>query len=145
MVAPLMLGLGAVAQGFDAGGQHLLDARVVPDRRPASPPGFAECRRRESNGQAEIAETAAKRLDPVSPALPESTGSPDATYHCLPLLAVQRSEPITVDLLRRKLDAAIVAEAWDAVKAIRERILRAERDEAGNVVALSGRRIQRDA
>jgi hypothetical protein len=28
---------------------------------------------------------------------------------------------------RRKLDAVIVAEAWDAVKAIRERIVPAER------------------
>jgi hypothetical protein len=40
-----------------------------------------------------------------------------------------------VDLLRRKLDAAIVAEAWDAVKAIRERIVQAEREAAGNVVS----------
>jgi len=39
-------------------------------------------------------------------------------------------------VLRRKLDAAIVAEAWDAVKAIRERMVEAERDAAGNVVAL---------
>jgi hypothetical protein len=42
--------------------------------------------------------------------------------------------------LRRKLDAAIVAEAWDAVKAIRERIAQVEREEAGNVVSLVERR-----
>jgi hypothetical protein len=36
-------------------------------------------------------------------------------------------EPLTVVVLRRKLDAAIVAEAWDAVKAIRERIVEVER------------------
>jgi hypothetical protein len=35
-----------------------------------------------------------------------------------------------LDVLRRKLDAAIVAEAWDAVKAIRERIVEVEREEA---------------
>ncbi len=39
-----------------------------------------------------------------------------------------------MDVLRRKLDAAIVAGAWDAVKAIRERIVLAEREEAGNVI-----------
>jgi hypothetical protein len=36
----------------------------------------------------------------------------------------------------RKLDAAIVAEAWDGVKAIRERIVELERAAAGNVVTL---------
>jgi hypothetical protein len=42
----------------------------------------------------------------------------------------------SVETLRRKLDAAIVAEAWDAVKAIRDRIVEAERAEAKNVVDL---------
>jgi hypothetical protein len=45
----------------------------------------------------------------------------------------------SVEVLRRKLDAAIVAEAWDAVKAIRERIVEVERAEAGNVVAFRRR------
>jgi hypothetical protein len=49
-------------------------------------------------------------------------------------LAIRNPEPLTVEVLRRKLDAAIVAEAWDAVKAIRERIVEAEREAAGNVV-----------
>jgi hypothetical protein len=48
------------------------------------------------------------------------------------------SEP-SVETLRAKLDAAIVAEAWDAVEAIRERIVQAER-EADGVVQLSTRR-----
>jgi hypothetical protein len=44
----------------------------------------------------------------------------------------------SVETFRAKLDAAIVAEAWDAVKAIRERIVELERTQAGNVVALRG-------
>lgn len=54
--------------------------------------------------------------------------------------AIDPSPPLTVDVLRRKLDAAIVAEAWDAVKAIRERMVEVERGEAGNVVSLSPRK-----
>jgi hypothetical protein len=48
------------------------------------------------------------------------------------------SEPpqLTVDVLRQKLDTAILAEAWDAVKVIRERLVEAERAAAGNVVAI---------
>jgi hypothetical protein len=38
-----------------------------------------------------------------------------------------------LDVLRRQLDAAIIAEAWDAVKAIRDRIAQVEREKAGNV------------
>jgi hypothetical protein len=34
---------------------------------------------------------------------------------------------LTLDVLRAKLDAAILAEAWDAVKAIGERIREVER------------------
>lgn len=34
---------------------------------------------------------------------------------------------IDIATLRRKLDSAILAEAWDAVKAIRERIVEVER------------------
>jgi hypothetical protein len=52
---------------------------------------------------------------------------------------------LTVEILRRKLDAAIMAEAWEAVKAIRERIVQAEREEAGNVVDLSSKVRRRDA
>ncbi len=47
---------------------------------------------------------------------------------------------ISLDVLRQKLDAAIVAEAWDAVKAIRERMTEVERAGAGNVVKLDTRR-----
>jgi hypothetical protein len=43
---------------------------------------------------------------------------------------------LTIDVLRRKLDAAIVAEAWEAVKAIRERMIEVERAAAGNVIAI---------
>ena len=51
-----------------------------------------------------------------------------------------RDEPLTVEILRRKLDAAIVAEAWDAVKAIRERIIEVER---ADVVDLARERARR--
>jgi hypothetical protein len=44
--------------------------------------------------------------------------------------------PLTIDALRRKLDAAIDAEAWEAVKIIRERIVEVERAQVGNVVKL---------
>ena len=50
--------------------------------------------------------------------------------------------PPSLDTLRQKLDAAIVAEAWDAVKAIRERIVDLEREQAGNVVALHGKGVR---
>jgi hypothetical protein len=74
---------------------------------------------------------------------PSSAGEGDAPNVSEPASAGVRSrpsdgpqpEPLTFDVLRRKLDAAIVAEAWDAVKAIRERIVEVERDAAGNVVA----------
>jgi len=57
----------------------------------------------------------------------------------------QNAEPLTVAVLRRKLDAAIVAEAWDAVKAIQQRIVVLEREAAGNVVALDAARGKRGA
>jgi hypothetical protein len=50
------------------------------------------------------------------------------------------AQPLTLDLLRCKLDAAIVAEAWDAVKAIRERMVEVEREAAGNLVRLEAHR-----
>jgi hypothetical protein len=46
------------------------------------------------------------------------------------------AEPLTVAALRRKLDAAIDAEAWPAVAVIRERIREAERAEACNVIPI---------
>jgi hypothetical protein len=55
-------------------------------------------------------------------------------------LADPIAKPPTFAELRRKLDAAIMAEQWEAVKAIRERIVQAEREEAGNVVAIGARR-----
>ena len=45
-----------------------------------------------------------------------------------------------VAALRSKLDAAIMAEAWDAVKVIAERLRAAERETAGNVVPIGKRR-----
>jgi protein-arginine kinase activator protein McsA len=42
----------------------------------------------------------------------------------------------SVETLRAKMDAAIVAEEWEAVKAIRQRIVEVEREAAGNVVAI---------
>ena len=50
------------------------------------------------------------------------------------------SPPLTLAMLRRKLDAAILAEAWEALKAIRERMTEVERETAGNVVALPVKR-----
>lgn len=49
-----------------------------------------------------------------------------------------RGEP-SVETFRRKLDAAIIAEAWEAVKAIRERILELEQEQASNVVTFPAR------
>ena len=51
-------------------------------------------------------------------------------------LAVPNAETLSVEVLRRKLDAAILVEAWDAVKVIRDRIAQADRAEAGNVYIL---------
>jgi hypothetical protein len=51
--------------------------------------------------------------------------------------------PPTLDVLRRKLDAAIVAEAWDAVKAIRERIVEVERRAVIDLEAEARRRGRR--
>ena len=48
-------------------------------------------------------------------------------------LAVPNAEPISIDVLRSKLDRAIIAEEWGAVKAIHERIGQAQQDAAGNV------------
>lgn len=45
----------------------------------------------------------------------------------------------SVETLRAKLDAAIVAEAWDAVKAIRERIIEVERGTTRNVLRMPKR------
>jgi hypothetical protein len=59
-------------------------------------------------------------------------GSPD--------LAGRNPEPLTVEVLRRKLDAAIDAEEWKAVAVIRERIVQAERDAAGNVLPFNATR-----
>jgi hypothetical protein len=50
------------------------------------------------------------------------------------------AKPITSEVLRAKLDAAIVAEAWEAVKAIRERIVEIER---AGVVDLDAERARR--
>jgi hypothetical protein len=47
----------------------------------------------------------------------------------------------TVAELRGKLDAAIMAEQWEAVKAIRDRIVEVER--TGNVVAIRAKRRDR--
>jgi hypothetical protein len=55
----------------------------------------------------------------------------------------REAEPVTVDVLQRKLDAAILAEAWHALKTIRERIAQVERTEAGNVVPIEGARRRR--
>jgi hypothetical protein len=52
-------------------------------------------------------------------------------------------EPITLEVLRQKLDAAILAEAWEAVKAIRERMVDVERAQAGNVRTLPVRKAER--
>jgi hypothetical protein len=48
--------------------------------------------------------------------------------------------PPTLEVLRAKLDAAIVAEAWDAVKAIRDRMAEMQR---ADVVDLAGERARR--
>ena len=66
----------------------------------------------------------------------ETTGAPEPMPGSSIPNAPTHAEPITIETLRRKLDAAIVAEAWEAVKAIRQRMIEVEREGAGNVVAL---------
>ena len=48
----------------------------------------------------------------------------------LPDLGGRNPEPLTIEVLRVKLDAAIDAEAWPAVKAIRERMAEVEHEAA---------------
>jgi hypothetical protein len=43
---------------------------------------------------------------------------------------------VPLETLRAKLDAAIAAEAWDAVRIIHARIVEAERSAAGNVISI---------
>jgi hypothetical protein len=57
--------------------------------------------------------------------------------------AMPNAEPITIEVLRAKLDRAIIAEEWEAVKAIRERIGEVERVPAGNVLNLAEERLRR--
>jgi hypothetical protein len=45
---------------------------------------------------------------------------------------------VTLEVLRSKLDAAIVAEAWDAVKVIHDRIVALEREAEGNDGVVTG-------
>lgn len=59
----------------------------------------------------------------------------------MPLATSRGAEPPTVEVLRAKLDAAIVAEAWDAVKVIRERMKQVER---AGVVDLAAERARRE-
>jgi hypothetical protein len=54
--------------------------------------------------------------------------------------SLPNAEPITIEILRSKLDRAIVAERWEAVKTIRERIAQIERAAATNVIDLDARR-----
>jgi hypothetical protein len=88
-------------------------------------------------------DTAAKQAVPSLPSpapgsqpAPRRDGSP---VESRPVVK-PNAEPPTLEVLRRKLDAAIVAEAWDAVKAIRERIIEEERT---NVVDLEAERVRR--
>lgn len=95
------------------------DSKITGERREASPTDARS-----------VEEEAAAAIDDVAKLEPSQTNS-------------QRSEPVpelTIDVLRRKLDAAIVAEAWDAVKAIRQRMNELERAAAGNVVELASKR-----
>jgi len=73
---------------------------------------------------------------PGSQPAPRRDGSPAESRPVVKPMA----EPPSVEVLRRKMDAAIVAEAWDAVKAIRERIIEEERT---NVVDLEAERVRR--
>jgi hypothetical protein len=68
-----------------------------------------------------------------SAAFAESTTRNDRASDGSPPRFAAASGP-TADELRRKLDRAIMAEQWEAVKTIRERIAEVERAQAGNVV-----------
>jgi hypothetical protein len=96
---------------------------------------------RDSNASEESAPNPEKT---AGSALPPPAGEPESARVSEPLAVDSRTlvepEPkVTVDLLRRKLDAAILAEAWEAVKVIRERIVEVELPRARRVVDLGPR------
>jgi len=70
----------------------------------------------------------------------ESPQAPTVRDESRPSVTDAGTEPLNVNVLRRKLDAAIVAEAWDAVRVIRDRIVETERSAMGNVFELVARR-----
>jgi hypothetical protein len=90
--------------------------------------------------QADTHDPLEKQPDCVPLPSSESPGSRPLADTSEPPASAPRTEPLTLAVLRAKLDAAIVAEAWEAVKTIRERIVQAERSAAGNVVDMGARR-----
>jgi hypothetical protein len=88
-------------------------------------------------------DTTAKQVVPSLPSPPAGSqpsrlddGSPGDSRP----LARPNAEPISLDVLRAKLDAATAAEAWGAVESIQRRIDEAERS---NVVDLETERVRR--
>jgi hypothetical protein len=77
------------------------------------------------------ADGSGKQAEPIRPTDREPRAILDTTGPGIP----------EVDVLRRKLDAAIVAEEWEAVKIIHGRIVEVERDAMpANVIHLGERR-----
>ena len=76
-------------------------------------------------------------MDDGSQPLRTGDDSPDAPRP----VAMPNAEP-SIDVLRRKLDSAILAERWDAVRVIRDRIVEVERL---GVVDLDAERARRRA
>jgi hypothetical protein len=91
----------------------------APDSREPEASSFAE-RAGFEPGKKEAAIVEEKAVPSIGPTDSKS----ESARASEPLAAA----PLTLDVLRAKLDRAIVAEAWDAVKAIRERIVALERE-----------------
>jgi hypothetical protein len=92
-----------------------------------------------------VVSSAKQGRSPTSRPSPEiqTSRAPESPAGASQVPAVPNAEALTVDVLRRKLDAAIVAEQWDAVRAIRERIVEVEREAAGNVRSIESARHRR--
>jgi hypothetical protein len=101
------------------------------------PARFTVYRRRDSKTEAKSPgseERAASVIVAPPPEAPDAGTNPATVRD--PGQVRDDSFVLTIEVLRQKLDRAIVAEAWDAVKAIRERMIEVERDAAGNVVSI---------
>lgn len=123
------------------------EAGVIPDTVTETVAEYAErwCKWRTTRGIERGDETPKLPEDSArSPSAPFEGGSRNESSSGPSAEGPRPSEPaeakpLTLEVFRRKLDAAIVAEQWDAVKAIRQRMIEVERAEAANVIPLRRR------